>query len=475
MILLNEARLIKGLSYNLDEATIEQADRVYKILCITQAYAKSYLAGAMCHSGYYHYLFNFPRVSSADDFEEILDALNLWYRKVYEKVKQGKTGNFLFSLPFSFDFLTYESEIAMKISAEDKPYELITEINKIGSTIKEIITSLPDEYRIRTAKLNNDINSDEFPEDSFVVKKSGNDLYVEIFFPVAPYLGIKSGGVIPDEISGKKVKKGNLEVKTINGFLNKNDVTKKESDILFMFLLYSCAVRKNTNTINALAGWYNRVLDNVSQGKSGNFISTVPLFKGDLPFNKTLLKIKKKLENEHLVFEMGIKDSARKIFIGEDDLPIGTRTKKYIDYMSRSTPVKKIYIERAGILNRLGIKDGEFVKTDFHRNVADYLFGSRFQCSDDMKVDIAKLEILMKHRVPLVDAKVSMSTRYLFLLKKDYEVFRKYIELPNEEVIGIEGIGKEIADYERAVRKIAKINEERSSFVYDDDWVEIDR
>jgi len=439
VIFKNEASRINEASKMLykNEVTAVEAHYVYKILRTVIAYAESSV-DPMNNDGIY-----FPKRKPAD-FTEILRSLYLWYNNVSEAVENGSYGNFLFSLPFSFNYLS--TKHALAVFDEDDISGLVESINGLGKLMQLIFRRLPENYKIRRTKAR-DVNFDELPECSLALK---NDM-LELNFPVAPLLGLDKGGKLPDLVSGC-IPVGRYEANKIKELTKKDDITEKEADEIFLLFLFSKAVKgKNKNTVDELEKWYSCVFDKIKSGSTGNFITTIPIGDVNLHFNKLIRKTRNNIGKENLINEMEIHN------MRVNDFPPGVNADIYGKRIRMSA-------ERAGMLSRL-CKD--FVQT---KEILRIPYFKR-DCTHDEVVAGAKFLIIKEFKIPLVITQSTGAPESFYLLRKDRERFGKYLLIPGKKVEHF----NDIQDYISAIKYIADIEEEKKKEQDYDCWLEVER
>lgn len=419
MIFKNEASEI--LRKDPRKVTAGEAHDIYKIFYIVRECAKSFVEPKRLD------IFS---MTKAEDFTEIVRALRSWYDKVSKTIESGFYGNYLFSLPFSFDYLSTKYALAVY----DELFDLVGAVNGINDVMRRSFRRLPDDFRIRRSRPAS-ANFDDIPECS-VMKSDG----FEFNFPVAPLLGITQGEKLPLIPHGTPM--GNYETRKIGELMNK-DISPREADQIFVFLCFSQAFKgRNENTVKGLAEWYARMRD----------VSTLPLFETDLPFNGTLRKMRAKAEKTNLIHKMEIYG------LKVDDFPPGVNARLF-------GSKTRLIIDRAGMGRRLlGDLVDRLVPVEISRS-----YYPKLQDHDDL-VSHAKYRIVREAKVPLVIT-FAETEKYL-ILKEDRKRLEKYLKVPAGQV---EVKRKTIEDYISAVKYVADMKEDREKALADDSWLEVER
>lgn len=419
MIFKNEASEI--LRKDPRKVTAGEAHDIYKIFYIVRECAKSFVEPKRSD------IFS---MTKAEDFTEIVRALRSWYDKVSKTIESGFYGNYLFSLPFSFDYLSRKYALAVY----DELFDLVGAVNGINDVMRRSFRRLPDDFRIRRSRPAS-ANFDDIPECS-VMKSDG----FEFNFPVAPLLGITQGEKLPLIPHGAPM--GNYETRKIGELMNK-DISPREADQIFVFLCFSQAFRgRNENTVKGLAEWYARMRD----------VSTLPLFETDLPFNGTLRKMRAKAEKTNLIHKMEIYG------LKVNDFPPGVNARLF-------GSKTRLIIDRAGMGRRLlGDLVDRLVPVEISRS-----YYPKQQRHDDM-VSHAKYRIVREAKVPLVIT-FTETEKYL-VLKEDRKRLEKYLKVPAGQV---EVRRKTIEDYISAVKYAADMKEDREKALADDCWLGVER
>ena len=431
MIFKNEASEI--LRKDPRKVTAGEAHDIYKIFYIVRECAKSFVEPKRSD------IFS---MTKAEDFTEIVRALRSWYDKVSKTIESGFYGNYLFSLPFSFDYLSRKYALAVY----DELFDLVGAVNGINDVMRRSFRRLPENYKIRRTKAR-DVNFDELPECSLALK---NDM-LELNFPVAPLLGLDKGGKLPDLVSGC-IPVGRYEANKIKELTKKDDITEKEADEIFLLFLFSKAVKgKNKNTVDELEKWYSCVFDKIKSGSTGNFITTIPIGDVNLHFNKLIRKTRNNIGKENLINEMEIHN------MRVNDFPPGVNADIYGKRIRMSA-------ERAGMLSRL-CKD--FVQT---KEILRIPYFKR-DCTHDEVVAGAKFLIIKEFKIPLVITQSTGAPESFYLLRKDRERFEKYLLIPGKKVEHF----NDIQDYISAIKYIADIEEEKKKEQDYDCWLEVIR
>ena len=169
-----------------------------------------------------------------------------WYGKVSKTIESGFYGNYLFSLPFSFDYLSTKYALAVY----DELFDLVGAVNGINDVMRRSFRRLPDDYRIRRSRPTK-ANFDDIPECS-VLKSDG----FEFSFPVAPLLGITQGEKLPLIPHGAPM--GKYETLRIGELMNK-DISPREADQIFVFLCFSLSFNGTLRKMRAKAGKTNLI------------------------------------------------------------------------------------------------------------------------------------------------------------------------------------------------------------------------
>jgi len=422
MIFKNEASEI--LRKDPRKVTAGEAHDIYKIFYIVRECAKSFVEPKR---------FDVFSMTKAEDFTEIIRALRSWYGKVSKTIESGFYGNYLFSLPFSFDYLSTKYALAVY----DELFDLVGAVNEINDVMRRSFRRLPDDYRIRRSRPT-EANFDDIPECS-VLKSDG----FEFNFPVAPLLGITQGEKLPLIPHGAPM--GKYETLRIGELMNK-DISPREADQIFVFLCFSQAFKgRNENTVKGLAEWYARMRD--------DDLSTLPLFETDLPFNGTLRKMRAKAEKTNLIHKMEIYG------LKVDDFPPGVNARLF------GSKTMRLIIDRAGMCRRLlGDLVDRLVPVEISR-----IYYPKLQDHDDL-VSHAKYRIVRDAKVPLVIT-FAETEKYL-ILKEDRKRLEKYLKVPAGQV---EVKRKTIEDYVSAVKYVADMKEDREKALADDCWLEVER
>ena len=489
-----ETEKLKKLTQKLRETgdvTEDEADWIYILRRVVQM---SYLSEHL--SSYSSYIKN--NFVPLNYLEEISLAFYEWYEEVYDIAKAGKRGNFLSTVFFNDIYLTNRKEIAVQ-----------EQMNEIVYLIYDGVSM----HRKTLFRSGNEISfvSSLISEDRCLV----SDVSFFPYYKNSPALKLARFGLL-SRYSFEKDKTGDTKegiyLSKLVIKLKHKDITPEEADNVYLLLKYAQTLtvlykgekneekkkilkKQSDKLFNYLSVWYKTVYEAVKDGRSGNFLTTLPA-KQEIHTGKAGIYVKRALKL--------LPANIDSLYFFNDDTIQAPLISFDIDIVKRNATTK---IDSSFRYNGINIDTSGFViikKEDeedkYYKNLtlswmtfADndykYLYVSLF---DEKGVPcpghIAKMEILKRNGVyPVLITKNEggKNIAYTAIRKEDYDKIRYILDIPDEDIerrsyrakkspilspVRNEEIIKAFEDAVRITQKLACIEHSRDEYV-EDIWI----
>ena len=435
-------------------------------------------------------------ILSEQDLKKISQALREWYEEVCNKVGSGKDGNFLSTV-------FYNGVSSLETDEEMAIHELT---NRIMNTLRE--------------RNNENVLFQDKDEISSILSTVSERrcLVSDIsYFPYGynrngPALKLARCGLLSrrsnenDKNALKGITKEGIYLSKLAAKLKDEDVTQEEADNVYLLLKYAqvlTALRyKEHNYYKAkmlknqaeklfsyLSVWYKAVYAAVKDGRSGNFLSTLPAGlnihtgKAGVYVKKTLKLLPANIEFIS-AFNGMIQLPLPSIDVEIQKKDMTTRINSRARYnginvdLSRYITIKK----EDGTIGSLTFRWMLYIEDKYIYIPNTFTKNNRIPCPGF----VAKLEALIRDGIyPVLVEKRNIDgtiSSFTMLHKEDYEKARYILEIPDEEIESraykIAGekvddkdeISKAFSDAVRIVRKLANTERSRDEYV-ENAWI----
>ncbi len=491
MMFEKETKKLKKLTEKLlreGDVTENEADWIYMFRMIyTMTRIKSGTPSPLSDEAYTALDQNFvaPFSPGSEIYEQVAEEFLNWYKAVYGYVHNEKSGNFISTIPSIVPALT-ELDIFSKNHLAD-------------ATIRRIIKELPEE--------DGKIVIRNFPIEAQAFIPKGRLLATDVTHDEdSGDLFLSRYGLLrrmPDAQSEHTKEIGYLH-KMINK-LEHEDITEQEADNIYMILKFAQSMLVNAKNVTypksrvcsaksiteGLKHWYKAVYKALRDGRTGNFVYTLPMNdKYNLGHAKRYItKSLEMLPKDHRVCCLLKGDVT--------DLPMDS-------FIAEGTSRTIIRSYRYGSIKRAGIDPDKYVlfpdlsgisiwwtiasKDDyFFRGVISPLWR---RCIDEYSGKcfgfVSKLECLRKHGILPVGVVTdsNFDSNFVVFDETDFERCRHILEIPDKEIESLsprvfsnepKDIEKAIEGSIYAVEFLAETKKGRKEFLDEDEYIEVDR
>ena len=495
MNMQKETEKLKKLTQKLRETgdiTENEADWIYILRLYTRM---SYVRRNSQSREFSAYVANNFLILSEQDLKKISQAFREWYEEVCNKVGSGKDGNFLSTV-------FYNGVSSLETDEEMAVHELT---NRIMNTLRE--------------RNNENILFQDKDEISSVLSTVSERrcLVSDIsYFPYGynrngPALKLARCGLLSrrsnenDKNALKGITKEGIYLSKLAAKLKDEDVTQEEADNVYLLLKYAqvlTALRyKEHNYYKAkmlknqaeklfsyLSVWYKAVYEAVKDGRSGNFLSTLPAGlnihtgKAGVYVKKTLKLLPANIEFIS-AFNGMIQLPLPSIDVEIQKKDMTTRINSRARYNGINVDLSRyITIKKDGTIVGLTFRWMLYIEDKCIYIPNTFTKNNRIPCPGF----VAKLEALIRDGIyPVLVEKRNIDgtiSSFTMLHKEDYEKARYILEIPDEEIESraykIAGekvddkdeISKAFSDAVRIVRKLANTERSRDEYV-ENAWI----
>jgi hypothetical protein len=494
MNMQKETEKLKKLTQKLRETgdiTENEADWIYILRLYTRM---SYVRRNSQSREFSAYVANNFLILSEQDLKNISQAFREWYEEVCNKVESGKDGNFLSTV--------FYNGVSSRETDEEMAVHELT--NRIMNTLRE-------------RNNENVLFQDEGEISSVFSKISEHRCLVSdiSYFPYGhngPVLKLARYGLLSrrsnenDKNALKGITKEGIYLAMLSAKLKDEDITQEEADNVYLLLKYAqtlTALRykergyykakvlkeQSEKLFNYLSVWYKTVYEAVKDGRSGNFLSTLPAGL-NIHTGKAGVYVKKTLKLLPANIEF-IRAFNGTIQLPSPSLDVEAEKKEMTSVMNSRGRYSGINVDLSGYIT-IKKEDGTIGSLTFRwmMYIEDkYIYipntftkNNRIPCPGF----VAKLEALIRDGIyPILVEKRNIDgtiSSFTMLHKKDYEKARYILEIPDEEIESraykVAGekvddkneISKAFSDAVRIVRKLANTERSRDEYV-ENAWI----